>query len=443
MEQHAQGAREGAKMIKRYTLPKMGQIWEDENKFRQMLQVELLVCEALSREGKVPKQALMQIKQKAKIDVDRIQEIENKTRHDIIAFVTQVCENLGNYSRYFHFGLTSNDLLDTTLALNLRESAKILIEDAKKLLHSCGKRAKEYKQTICVGRTHGIHAEPITFGLKLAFFYDEMKRNLKRLEDACEAISYGKISGAVGTYAHLDPSVEAHVCKKLNLKPAGITTQVIARDRHAQFILAIALVGASLERFAQEIRHLQRSEVNEVIEPFTKTQKGSSAMPHKRNPILSERVCGLARILRANAQAALENVALWHERDISHSSVERVIIPDSTILLDYMLTKVNWMVENLVVYPDKMKENLNRSRGLIFSQRLLLALMEKGISRTKSYDLVQTCASRVWESSLNFQDVVANDIQIKKHLSEKEIVDCFDEKSYLRYVDKIFRRIGL
>ena len=430
-------------MIKRYTLPKMGQIWEDENKFRQMLEVELLVCEALSREGKVPKQALINIKQRAKINIERIQEIENKTRHDIIAFVTQVCENLGQDSRYFHLGLTSNDLLDTTLAKSLKEAAKILIEDVKKLLHSCAKRAREYKQTICVGRNHGIHAEPITFGLKLALFYDEMKRNLKRLEEAQETIGYGKISGAVGTYAHLDPSVEAYVCKKLNLKPASITTQVIPRDRHAQFIIAIALVGASLERFAQEIRHLQRSEVNEALEPFTKTQKGSSAMPHKRNPILCERICGLARILRGNAQAALENVALWHERDISHSSVERVIIPDSTILLDYMLTKVNWIVENMVVYPEKMKENLNKTRGLIFSQRLLLILMGKGISRTQSYDLVQQAASRVWESELNFKDVVAGDTQIAKHLTKKEIEDCFDQRSYLRHVDSIFRRVGL
>ena len=430
-------------MIKRYTLPRMGQIWEDEHKFRQMLEVELLVCEALTREHKIPKEALISIKQRAKVNLERIQELENKTRHDIIAFVAQVCENLGSYSRYFHLGLTSNDLLDTVLAMNLKEAAKVLIEDIKRLLSSCARKAREHKGTVCVGRTHGIHAEPITFGLKLALFYDEMKRNLKRLEDAQEAIGFGKISGAVGTYAHLDPSVEEYVCKKLNLKAATITTQVIPRDRHAQFIVCLALIGSCLERFALEIRHLQRSEVGEALEPFTKTQKGSSAMPHKRNPILCERICGLARLLRGNAQAALENIALWHERDISHSSVERVIIPDSTILLDYMLEKVNWIVGNLVVYPEKMKENLEKNRGLIFSQRLLLALMEKGSPRTKSYDLVQSCASRVWESNLNFKDVVMNDAQIKKSLSQREIEDCFDLEYYLRYVDKIFKKVGL
>ncbi len=430
-------------MIKRYTLPRMGHIWEDENRFRQMLEVELLVCEALHREGKIPKEALINIKQKAKVDIRRIQEIEVKTRHDIIAFVTQVCENLGSYSRYFHLGLTSNDLLDTVLAINLREAAKILIEDIKKLLTSCAKRAREHRRTVCVGRTHGIHAEPITFGLKLALFYDEMRRNLKRMQEAQENISYGKISGAVGTYTHLSPSVEEYVCKKLNLKSTSISTQVIPRDRHAQFIGCLALIGSSLERFAQELRHLQRSEVGEVLEPFTKTQKGSSAMPHKRNPILCERISGLARLLRGNAQAALENVALWHERDISHSSVERVIIPDSTILLDYMLQKLSWIVENLIVYKDKMEENLAKNRGLIFSQRVLLSLMEKGLSRTESYDLVQDAASRIWETDLNFKDALINDARIKKHLSTREIESCFDRNFYLRFVDKIFRRVGL
>ena len=430
-------------MIKRYTLARMGRIWEDEQKFSQMLEVELLVCEALSREHKIPKEALIKIKQKARVDLGRIREIENKSRHDIVAFVGQVCENLGDYSRYFHFGLTSNDLLDTVLAVNLRKAAKILIEDIKKLLVTSARKAKQYKQTVCVGRTHGIHAEPITFGLKLALFYDELNRGLKRLEDAQESISYGKISGAVGTYSHLAPSVEEYVCKKLNLKPANITTQVIPRDRHAQFITTLALIGSSLERFALEIRHLQRSEVAEALEPFTKAQKGSSAMPHKRNPILCERICGLSRLLRANAQAALENIALWHERDISHSSVERVIIPDSTILLDYMLQKLNWIIENMIVYPEKMKENLGKNRGLIFSQRVLLALMEKGLSRTESYDLVQRCASCVWETNLNFKEVLMNDTRIKKHLSRGEIEACFNQKYYLRNVDKIFKKVGL
>ncbi len=430
-------------MIKRYTLPGMGRIWEDENKFRQMLEVELLVCEAQHREGKIPKEALINIKQKAKVNPERIQEIENKTHHDIIAFVSQVCENLGKYSRYFHLGLTSSDLLDTVLAVNLREAAKLLIGDIKKLLTSCAKRAREHKGTICAGRTHGIYAEPITFGLKLALFYDEMGRNLKRMQEAQENISYGKISGAVGTYAHLGPAVEEYVCKKLNLKPAGISTQIIPRDRHAQFITCLALIGSSLERFALEIRHLQRSEVAEALEPFARTQKGSSAMPHKRNPILCERIAGLARILRGNAQVALENIALWHERDISHSSAERVIIPDSTILLDYMLQKLGWIIENLVVYPEKMEENLQESRGLIFSQRVLLALMEKGLPRSEAYDLVQDAASRVWETNLDFKDVLMNDAQIKRHLSSREIESYFDFKYYLRYADKIFRKIGL
>jgi adenylosuccinate lyase len=421
----------------------MGRIWQDENKFRQMLQVELLVCEALTRGGRIPKEALINIKQKAKIHLPRIQEIENKTRHDIIAFVNQIGEQLGQYSRYFHLGLTSSDLLDTVLAINLKEAGKILIEDIKKLLILCARQARKHRRTICVGRTHGIHAEPITFGLKLALFYDEMNRNLSRMQRAQEDIGFGKISGAVGTYAHLGPEVEAYVCKRLNLKCATISTQVIPRDRHAQFIATLAVIGSSLERFAQEIRHLQRSEVGEVLEPFTKTQKGSSAMPHKRNPILCERVSGLARILRGNAQAALENVALWHERDISHSSVERVIIPDSTILLDYMLQKMSWLVGNLVVYPEQMKENLNKTKGLIFSQRLLLLLMDKGLTRTQSYDLVQGAAARVWESNLQFEDVVMADTQIRKYLKPAEVKDCFDLDYYLRHVDKIFRRVGI
>ncbi len=430
-------------MIKRYTLPKMGQIWDEQNKFRQMLEVELLVCEAQYREGKIPKEALLQIKQRAQVNLSRIQEIENTTNHDIIAFVRGVCENLGEYSRYFHLGLTSSDLLDTVLAVNLREAAKILVEDIKQLLSSCAKRARQYKDTICVGRTHGIHAEPVTFGLKLALFYDEMNRSLARMQQAQEEISYGKISGAVGTYAHIGPAVEEYVCKKLNLKPANISTQIIPRDRHAQFLTSLAVIGSCLERFAQEIRHLQRSEVGEVLEPFTKNQKGSSAMPHKRNPILCERIAGLSRILRANAQVALENVALWHERDISHSSAERVIIPDSTILLDYMLQKVNWIIENLIVYPEKMQENLAKSCGLIFSQRVLLALMDKGLSRSESYDLVQQAASRVWEANLDFKDVLINDARITKYLSSEEIEHCFEQNFYLRFVNRIFKKVGL
>jgi adenylosuccinate lyase len=329
------------------------------------------------------------------------------------------------------------------LAINLKEASKILADDIKKLMVACAKKARTHKNTVCVARTHGIHAEPITFGLKLALFYDELKRGLKNLECAQEVVSYAKISGAVGAYTHLDPAVEEYVCKRLNLKPATITTQVVPRDRHAQFLNCLAIIAGTLERFALEVRHLQRTEVGEALEPFTKTQKGSSAMPHKRNPILCERICGLSRILRANAHASLENIALWHERDISHSSVERVIIPDSTILLDYMLEKVSWIVEDLVVYKEKMLENMQKSRGLIFSQRVLLALMEKGLKRTESYDLVQRCASCVWESNLHFKDALLNDTQLKKHLSVKEIESCFDLKYYLRNVDKIYKKVGI
>ncbi|MFH1045599.1 MAG: adenylosuccinate lyase [Candidatus Omnitrophota bacterium] len=430
-------------MIARYTLARMGEIWEDEYKFHRMLEVELLVCAALAKQGKIPHTAVAYIKKKAKINCPRILELEEKTRHDVLAFVNQVSEHLGKYSRYFHFGLTSNDLSDTVLALSLRQAARILITDIQKLMAATARKAREHQYTICVGRTHGIHAEPITFGLKLALFYDELQRNLRRLEQAEEEISYGKISGAVGAFTHLDPSIEEEVCKKLGLKPSPITTQVVPRDRHAQFLSTLALVGASLERFALEIRHLQRSEVAEAMEPFTKTQKGSSAMPHKRNPVLCERMCGLSRILRANAHAALENVALWHERDISHSSVERVVIPDSTILLDYMLEQVTWIVENLVVDKEKMRQNLEQSHGLIYSQRILLALMAKGISRTESYDLVQQAAARVWERSVQFKAVLLADPAIARHLTPREIEGCFDRKYYLRNVDKIFKRVGL
>ncbi|MFH1622367.1 MAG: adenylosuccinate lyase, partial [Candidatus Omnitrophota bacterium] len=379
-------------MIKRYTLPRMEKIWSETSKFEKMLQIEILTIEALSKSGKIPKKSYLNIKKKAKFDIERIEELEEKTKHDIVAFVNNISEHLGKDARYLHMGLTSNDILDTSLAMQLVEAIDIIIEDTKKLAEALLKKAKKYKKTICVGRTHGIHAEPITFGLKFALWYDETKRNLKRLEEAREVVRVGKLSGAVGTYTHIEPRVEKFVCEKLNLLPAVCSTQVISRDRHAQYMLTLALVGATLDKIATEIRHLQRTEVLEAEECFTRDQKGSSAMPHKKNPITCERVSGIARLLKANAHVSLDNINLWHERDISHSSVERVILPDSTTILDYALQKTIQIVNDLVVYPQNMILNLAKTNGLIFSQRILLELMEKGVSRPDAYNMVQRCA---------------------------------------------------
>ncbi len=430
-------------MIERYSRPQMAGIFSDEFKFKCMQDIEILVCAALSRKKKIPPPAVARIKKKAKFNLAKIKQIEAKTQHDVIAFVANLAQNIGKDAQYLHMGLTSSDLLDTTLGIQLKKASDILIEDLKRLLGLLSKKANKYKDMVCIGRTHGVHAEPITFGLKLALWYDETRRNLKRLSDAKEEVSLGKISGAVGTYANIEPDVEAYVCKKLRLRPASISTQIIQRDAYAQYLNTLAVLGSSLEKFATEIRHLQRTEVREAEEPFLKGQKGSSAMPHKRNPVICERICGLARVLRANALASMENINLWHERDISHSSAERIIIPDSCILLDYMLNKFIEVVDGLVVYPENMLANLVKTKGLIFSGRLLVELMQKGLSRTRAYDLVQRCAMRTWCEDIDFKDALLSDKEVKKLLNPKDLDRLFDLDFFLRHVDKIFKRVGL
>ena len=430
-------------MIERYSLPKMSSIWQEEFKFKTMLDIEILALEALAKQKKVPLQAVKRIRRKARFNLKQIKKIEEKTQHDVVAFVNNVSQYIGPDAKYFHMGLTSSDVLDTTLGVQLKAASEILIDDLKILLQVLAKKARQYKDTACIGRTHGVHAEPTTFGLKLALWYDETKRNLVRLQLAQEEISVGKISGAVGTYSNIDPAVEAYICKKLGLKPAKISTQVIQRDIYAVFMARAAIVGASLEKFATEIRHLQRTEVLEAEEPFGKGQKGSSAMPHKRNPVICERICGLARLLRGNALAAMENVALWHERDISHSSVERIIIPDSAICLDYMLNKFIEVLSGLNVYPENMMANLVKTHGLIFSQRVLIALMNKGISRPRAYDLVQRCAMKTWKQGSGFKENLLADSEVPKYLSKKDLDGIFDLNYYLRNVNKIYKNVGL
>jgi adenylosuccinate lyase len=428
-------------MIPRYTRPEMGRIWTDENKFKKWLHIELLTCEALGEMGEIPLEALKEIKEKAQFDIERVAELEKVIKHDVVAFLTAVAEHVGEASRYIHVGLTSSDILDTSLALLLKEASELIIEDIRQFLSVLKDKAFSYKETIMIGRTHGVHAEPITFGLKMALWYDEMHRNLTRMERAKEAISYGKISGAVGTFAHTPPFVEEYVCRKCGLKPSPISTQIIQRDRYAEFFTTLAIIASSIEKFAVEIRHLQRTEVLEAEEFFTKGQKGSSSMPHKRNPILSENLCGLARLVRANALAALENIPLWHERDISHSSVERVIAPDSTILVDYMLNRVTNIIAKLLVYPDTMRENLEKTKGLIFSERLMLELTKRKISREEAYSMVQRNAMNVWEEGTDFKEMILKDKEITEVLSRKEIEECFDLHSHLGHVDEIFQRV--
>jgi adenylosuccinate lyase len=430
-------------MIPRYTRPEMGKIWTDENKFKTWLDIELLACEAQAELGVIPKDAIKVIREKAKFDVKRIDEIESEVKHDVIAFLTNVGENVGEESRYIHIGMTSSDILDTGLSLQMKQSADLLLNDLLNLKDILARRAKEFKYTLMIGRTHGVHAEPITFGLKLALWYDETKRNIKRLEQAKDTISYGKISGAVGTFEHLDPFIERYVCEKLGLKPAPISTQILQRDIHAEFLTTLAIIGSSLEKFATEIRHLQKTEVLEVEEYFSKGQKGSSAMPHKRNPVTCERVAGLARVLRGNAQAAMENISLWHERDISHSSVERITIPDSCILLDYMLGLMTDLIDKLIVYPENMQRNLNLTNGLIFSQEVLLALTKKGMKREEAYASVQKHAMEVWRTKNSFKDLLKSDSNIMKYLSNTELDELFDLKKCIRNVDYIFKRVGL
>ncbi|NQT25049.1 adenylosuccinate lyase [candidate division KSB1 bacterium] len=430
-------------MIERYTNPEMGTIWDLQNRYQRWLDVELAVCEVQTERGVIPESAWINIRDKAAFDIRRIDEIEAEVHHDIIAFLTNVAEHVGPDSRYIHLGMTSSDVLDTATSLQLMDASALILKQLETFGEVLARRAVELKDTICIGRSHGIHAEPMTFGLKLALWYDENRRNIERFKSAVESIRVGMISGAVGTLAHLDPEVEEMTCKKLGLKPAPISTQVIQRDRHAEYLSTLAIIGASLEKISIEIRHLQRTEVREAEEFFSKGQKGSSSMPHKRNPITCERIAGLARVLRSNAMAGIENVALWHERDISHSSVERVILPDSCILMDYMLGKAVTLIDKLLVYPENMTKNLQRTNGLIFSQPLMLALIQKGLTREKAYKLVQTPSMECWKTGEAFQDMVKKDKEICDALSEEEIEQCFDLKHQLRNVDFLFKRVGL
>ncbi|HDL17889.1 MAG TPA: adenylosuccinate lyase [Bacteroidetes bacterium] len=430
-------------MIDRYTRPEMGRIWSEQNKYQKWLDVELAVCEVYMEMGKIPRESFEVIRKKADFDVTRILEIEKTTNHDVIAFLTNVAENVGADSRFIHHGMTSSDVLDTAMAMQIHQAGKLLLADLQQLRGTLGERAVEFKDTPCIGRSHGVHAEPVTFGLKLALWYEETGRHIDRLQQANEMLRVGKISGAVGTFAYVDPEVEERACAKLGLNPAPISTQIIQRDRHAQFITTLSLIAATLEKMATEIRALQKTEVLEAEEYFSKGQKGSSAMPHKRNPITCERITGLARLLRGNTVAALENVTLWHERDISHSSVERVIFPDSCITLDYMLNKMNKLIENLLVYPENMLRNLNLTQGLIFSQGLLLKLTDKGLTREDAYQQVQKLAHSIWNRKQDFETVVLASEKVKQYLSEDEIRSCFDLKINLRHVDTIFKRLGL
>jgi adenylosuccinate lyase len=428
-------------MIERYTRPEMGAIWTDENRFQKWLDVEIAVCEVHAAMGMIPADAVEIIRKKASFSVERINEIERTTRHDVIAFTTALAESIGPESRFVHYGLTSSDVVDTANALLMRDAAALLLEDLDRLGYVLRRRAIEHKHTAMIGRTHGVHAEPTTFGLVLALYYAENERNKERVRRAREVISYGKISGAVGTFAHLDPEVEERVCAKLALKHAPISTQVIQRDRHAEFLSTLAIVASSLEKIALEVRHLQRTEVREAEEPFSAGQKGSSAMPHKRNPVTSEQVCGLARVVRANAQAAFENNALWHERDISHSSVERIILPDSCILTDYLITKTEWLIDGLVVYPARMRANLDSMGGVTASGQLLLELTRKGATREEAYAIVQPLAMRVWDEGANFRELVMRAQSVTERLSREELDALFDVSKQLRNVDKIFERV--
>jgi len=421
----------------------MGAIWTQENRYKKWLEVELAVCEVQAERGEIPKEVWENIKEKAAFDIDRIDEIELVVKHDVIAFLSSVAEKVGEDSRFIHQGMTSSDVLDTATSLQLKEAGELLLNKLKGFREVLKKRAIEFKDIICIGRSHGIHAEPTTFGLKLALWYDETGRNIERLKQSIDSISVGKISGAVGTFAHLDLEVEESVCRKLNIKPAPVSTQVIQRDRHADYLSTLAILGGLLEKIALEIRHLQRTEVDEAAEFFSRGQKGSSAMPHKKNPITCERISGLARLLRSNLMAGLENMALWHERDISHSSVERVILPDSNIILDYMLYKMTDIIQYLIVYPQRMKDNLEKTRGLIFSQSLLLALTRKNITREDAYKLVQRVAMQCWESGKDFRKMVESDKDITQYLSKEEIDRCFNLDYQLRNIDPIFRRVGI
>ena len=429
-------------MIERYSRPKMKKVWSDESKFDKWLQVEIAVCEAWAELGAIPKDAIPKIK-KARFDLKRIDEILKETHHDMTAFLGSVAESLGEESRFVHLGLTSSDIIDAALSLQLVAAADLLAQDIAELIAVLEKRALEHKHTIMMGRTHGVHAEPTTFGLKLALWVEEMKRNAHRLDEAKKAISVGKISGAVGTYASVSPEVEKRACAKLGLEAAPVSSQIVQRDRHAQFVTTLAIIASSLEKFATEIRGLQRTEILELEEPFEPGQTGSSAMPHKRNPELCERVCGLARLVRGNAMTSLENIALWHERDISHSSNERIILPDSCLVVDYVLSIFTYIMKGLQVYPEHMKENLEVTRGLVFSQRVLTALIEKGLSRQEAYKMVQRNSMKAWKDRTSFLGLLQADPEVGRHLSQSELDGIFDYQVFLRHVDEVFERVGL
>jgi adenylosuccinate lyase len=430
-------------MIERYSRPEMARLWSQDAKYDAWLKVELAVCEVYAKRGVIPSDALGRIRAKARVDPARIDEIEAKTRHDVIAFLTNLEESIGADSRYVHLGMTSSDVLDTALALQLQQACEVLLGDLERFRRALRALALAHKDTLCVGRSHGIHAEPMVFGLKPALWYAEAGRNIERLKRGKEAVRVGKISGAIGTFAHIDPDVEEEVCRLLGLEPDPISTQVVQRDRHAELCAVLAIVAASLEKVAVEIRSLQRTEILEVEEPFAEGQKGSSSMPHKRNPVGSENVSGLARLVRTNALAALENVALWHERDISHSSVERVILPDSTILVDYMLHRMTGIIDGLQVYPERMKENMERSYGLMFSQRVLLKLADTGLPRQHAHDIVQRNAMRAWRERTGFKELLEADPEVTARLQPTALAACFDSSWYLRNVDTIYRRAGL
>ena len=430
-------------MIERYTREEMGNIWSEKNKFKAWLEVEILACEAWSELGEIPKEDVEKLRKHASFDIQRIKEIEEETRHDVVAFTRAVSETLGEERKWVHYGLTSTDVVDTALSYLLKQANEILLKDLENFIEILKNKALEHKYDVMMGRTHGVHAEPTTFGLKLALWYEEMKRNLERFRFAAETVQVGKISGAVGTYANIDPFVEKYVCEKLGLKPAPISTQTLQRDRHAHYMSTLALIATSIEKFAVEIRGLQKSETREVEEFFAKGQKGSSAMPHKRNPIGSENMTGMARVIRGYMLTAYENVPLWHERDISHSSAERIILPDATIALNYMLNRMGNIIKNLTVFPENMKRNMNRTLGLIFSQRVLLALIDKGLTREEAYDTVQPKAMEAWEKQVSFKELVEKDEHITKYLTQEEIDDCFDYTYHLKHVDTIFKRLGL
>lgn len=430
-------------MIERYTRPEMGAIWTEQNRFQAWLEVEILACEAWAELGDIPKEDAAKIRESASFNIDRIKEIEEETRHDVVAFTRAVSETLGEERKWVHYGLTSTDVVDTALSYLIKQANDILLKDLESFVEILKNKAQEHKYTVMMGRTHGVHAEPTTFGLKLALWHEEMKRNLARFKEAAAGVEFGKISGAVGTYANIEPFVEKYVCEKLGIQPAPISTQTLQRDRHAHYMSTIALIATSIEKFATEIRGLQKSETREVEEFFAKGQKGSSAMPHKRNPIGSENMTGLARVIRGYMMTAYENVSLWHERDISHSSAERIILPDATIALNYMLNRFGNIVKNLTVFPENMKRNMDRTLGLIYSQRVLLALIDKGLPREEAYDMVQPLAMEAWEKQVPFRSLIEADEIITSKLTPEEVEDCFDYNYHIKHVDTIFERLGL